>query len=305
MTEGIRNIFEQNIRLLRGLEKTVYYFRMQIYDKALAHLAESTNQMKSVIEGILANQESFATDASKTVLDLLSGILVAWKKKDYIFLADFLEVELIGFLCDFQELIISKENILYDEEDYLVSIRRFRVNGEGFEDVDLDMLQPGKLLEEGYRIEFTSSGVMTLAAENNGSEFYFHSNNRVYAEALLLATHWYKQGIQKYILYGFGMGYHISELLELAPEAELEVYESDMNVIQLASAFSATKDLLDGGNLRIIFDPGFILLQRRLEMMTSSEKFVVHYPSYQNIRNTQGRELLGEYFPWSKTLETF
>ncbi len=304
MTENIRNIFDQNIRLLKGLDRAVYQFRTGCCDKALAVVADSIGQMKYAIEAIIRDRDYFNLVSTDTVLEMLTGILNAQKKRDYILLADLLELQLVSFLCGVQELIISKEEIEFDEVKYLENMQLLKERGTGFSGQDLYTINPGQLLKQGYRVEFTSTGLMTLAAENNGAEFYFHTNGRIYSEASQLTGYWYREGIKRYIVYGFGMGYHVEELMKTAPEAEIEVYEADLNVIKLACAFRGVKDLICEDRMKLIFDPDFQNLNERLKRLSMEEAFVIHYPSYQNIRYEEGREMMEKLIPWSKTLES-
>ena len=159
------------------------------------------------------------------------------------------------------------------------------------------------LLKSGYRIEFTSCGHMTLATENEGNHFYFHTNNRVRAEAFSLARSWHRNEAKNYIIYGFGMGYHLDELLSISEDIVIDVYEADLHVIQLACAFANVKTLLESRRLQITYDPNFTGLKERISLMQPDERFYIHYPSYKNIRNEEGRRLLNKVFPWSKVLE--
>jgi hypothetical protein len=234
---------------------------------------------------------------------MLTGILDAKRNKDYVLLADLLELQLVNFLIGVQELIINKEEMVFDEELYRENIRVLTEHSEGLDHHTLDQINTAQLMESGYRIEFTSCGLMTLAAENEGFKFYFHTNNKVYTEAFLLARQWFKKEVATYIVYGYGMGYHIRELHKLAPDAEILVYEADVNVIQLACAFSAMENFLDSDNTRLIYDPEFNRLQDRLQSRSESSAFYVHYPSYQNVRTARGKEILMEGLPWLKTIE--
>lgn len=303
MTENIRNIFEHNIKLLGDMDKAVYYFRQQQCDKALGYMAYSIDEVKFVIEAIISDREYFNLVDTESMLEMLTGILEAKKNKDFILLADLLELQLINFLIGVQELIISREEIIFNEENYKDNIELLLERGVGFSQKFAEPINTGKLLESGYRVEFTSSGRMTLAAENQGVKFYFHSNSRVQAEAFLLAKHWYKKDVQKYILYGFGMGYHVSELLAVAAEAEIEIYEADSNVLQLACAFADVKDILSKPQIKLIFDPKLELLQQRVASLGQDETFLVHYPSYKNLRNQEGKAVLETALPWCRTIE--
>ena len=305
LTESIKNIFRQDIQLLGDLDKAVHYFREQQYDKALGLVANSIDQVKNVIEAIISDREYFNLVDTESMLVMLNGILEAKKNKDFILLADLLELQLINFLIGVQELIISKEEILFNEENYKENISLLLEHGEGFPMQFTEPIDTEKLLESGYRIEFTSCGQMTLAAENDGYRFYFHTNSRIQEEAFLLAKHWYREDKLRYIIYGFGLGYHVKELLAAAKAAEVEVYEADRNVIQLACAFTEMKELLLSKRLRLIYDPELKLLKDRISALKSEEVFQVHYPSYINVRSREGKEVLHGALPWTKAIEEY
>lgn len=303
MTDSIQNIFKQNIKLLGDMDRAVQYFREQHYDQALGILANSIDQIKVVIEAIITDREYFNLVATGSMLEMLTGILEANKHRDFILLADLLELQLINFLIGVQELIISKEEIIFNEDNYKDNILLLFEHGEGFPLQLKEPINTAKLLENGYRVEFTSCGQMTLAAENGGTKFYFHTNSKVQEEAYLLATSWFRSGKNRYIIYGFGMGYHLSELININEDIELEVYETDPNVIQLACAFADVKPLLHNKRFSLIYDQDFTILKRRISELQADEIFYVHYPSYKNIRSREGKELLNHVFPWARAIE--
>lgn len=303
MTENIRNIFEHNIKLIGDIDKSVFYFRQQECDKALSYMVYSMDDIKFVIEEVISDQEYFHLVDKESMLEMLTGMIEAKKNQDFVLLADLLELQLINFLIGIQELIISKEEILFDEENYKDNIRLLLEKGEGFTDEIREPINTVRLLESGYRVEFTSCGRMTLAAENQGSKFYFHSNSRVQAEAFHLARNWYQKDVKRYILYGFGMGYHIRELLEAAPDAELEVYEADRNVIQLACAFADVKDILLNRRMKLVFDPNLVRLTMRLSARMKEEAYIVHYPSCKNYRDDSKKAVLKTALPWTRKIE--
>ncbi|MDF2541084.1 MAG: hypothetical protein K0S47_802 [Herbinix sp.] len=304
MTENIKRIFDENIVLLGETDKAIQYFREQQYDKALSTLAHSMDQVKTIVEAIITDRSYFNLVETDAVIDMLQRILEAKKNRDYVLLADLLELQLGSFLNSVQELIIRKEEILFDEEHYSGNVKLVTE----IEPILLKQLEkpinPGQLLEDGYRVEFTSCGLMTLAAENAGAKFYFHTNNHIISEAFSLARRWYQPGVKRYVIYGFAMGYHIRELLTIAPEAFIEVYETDANVIQLACAFTNVKELFNEDKVTLIYDPNCERLKKRIAVLTDEENLVIHYPSYQNMRCPEGRDILEMFVPWSKTIES-
>ncbi len=290
--QNIRSIFEHNIRLLGDMDKAVYYFRRQQCNQALALLAGSVEEIKFIMEAIVTDREYFKLVDTKSMIDMFSGTIEAMKNGDYILLADLLELQLINFLIGVQELIISKEEIEFDEDNYNENMQLLLERGEGFSEELTEPINAVQLLDRGYYIEFSSCGRMTLAAEKEGSKFYFHTNSRIQSEAFLLAKQWYSKNASAYIVYGFGMGYHLTELHELAPRAAIEIYETDINVIRLACAFADVQRLLADDKIHIIYDPEFDRLSARCANRKNNDVFVIHNPSYRNIKNPAGRTIL-------------
>ncbi len=303
LTESIQSIFDQNIKLLSELDKAVYYFRGQQYEKALILVAESIDKVRFVIEAIIKEREHFKLASTDPISEMLSGILEAKKNNDFILLADILELQLISFLTGIQELVISKDEVAFNKGNYRENIDLLLQRGLYIPQELQKPVDTAKLLKSGYRVEFTSSGLMTLAAENGGLKFYFHTNNKVEQEARLLAGSWQKENTSRYILYGFGMGYHVRELVKQDSQAHIEVYEADLNVLMLACAFTDVKELLLNERVTVIYDPGFVWLKDRIANIKYKDEFVLHYPSYKNIRSKKGKALFVKAFPWLKSLD--
>lgn len=301
MTDNIKLIFEENIYLLDRVDKAVCYFREQRHDLALGIIADSMGLIRHSIEAIITDKGYFHLVSTDSVMEMLGGILEAYKTGDYVLLADFLELQLISFIIGVQELIISKEELTFDEESFRENLKELKSNSLGLADYLDGPLDPETFLKEGYRVEFSSCGLMTLAARNKEESFYFHTNGRIKTEAFMLARSWYKKDIKRYIIYGLGFGYHIYELLAMAGTSEIIVYEEDLNVILLASVFTGLKDIFDTGRVKLVYDPELRDLMKRIKNLQKDDALYVHYPSYQNIRYENGRELLKKYVPWHKT----
>ena len=323
MRENIRAIFEQNTELIRRTEIALQYYREQQYDKALGLTAQAIDRLRSISEAIFSDREYFAAVSDASVAEMLEGLLQAKKKKDYVLLADLFEMQLLTFLYGIQELILNKEDYMeYDDAAYAKrtglmkeklaeSIRgcepdadaaeRFLLNANALLDAPLE---PEQLLNDGYRVEFTSSGRMTVAIrDREGRDLYLHSNGNVSKEAFLLAKHWTEKAAETYIIYGLGMGYHIEEMLHLSPDSEIEIYESDMNILKLSCAFSRIENLLQDVGVRLIYDPDGTRIQKRLKEKQRKEAVCVHYPSLRNVKDEKQRKALSRYIPWVKLIE--
>ena len=300
MTDNTMHIFDKNILLLEKIDKSVYYFRKQQHDIALGIIADSMGLIRLSIESIINNKEYFNLVSTDSVMEMLSGILEAYKMEDYILLADLLELQLISFIIGVQELIISKEEVTFNESIYHQNLRLLMDKSKGLDQPSVEAIEPQTLLKEGYRVEFSSCGLMTLAARNGDASFYFHTNGRIAMEAFMLARQWYSKEVKRYIIYGLGFGYHINELLSLSDAAEIIIYEEDLKVILLACAFTRLKDIFDTGRVRLVYDTKLKKLSRAIDNLQRHEAFYVHYPSYQNIRGDKERELLRKYVSYDK-----
>lgn len=289
------DIFNKNIMLLEKIDKSICYFREQQHDIALGIIADSMELIRHSIEAIITNREYLNLDEVESVNKMLGGILEAYRMGDYVLLADLLELQLVSFIIGVQELIISKEEVTFSEEICHENLSLIKENSLGLKELSLVSTDPQTLLKEGYRVEFSSCGLMTLAAKNGDNTFYFHTNSRISYEAFLLARHWYDKKVKRYIIYGLGFGYHINELLSLSKRSEIIIYEGDMNVILLACAFTRLKDIFDSGRVKLVYDPEFNKLEDRIKSLKKNEAFYVHYPSFQNIRNKKGSLLLKKY----------
>lgn len=302
MTDNIKSIFHTNIKLIGEMDKAVINFRELEYDKALGIVADSVEQIKYILNEIIINREYFNLVTTDAVVNMLSGILEANKNKDFILLTDLLELQLISFLESVQELIICKESMEFDEQHYKENIKAVIELGAGFAEEIGKLPDSARLLELGYRVEFTTEGQMTLVACQEGLPFYFHTNSHVQREAFLLARRWLAKGCKGYIVYGLGMGYHIQELHQLEPKATIEVYEADPNVIQLACAFADIKSLLSNSNIKLIYDPDYQLVKARIQGKDPEMAFRIHYPSMRKIQDKNTRKMMEKYLPWSKTI---
>ena len=99
-----------------------------------------------------------------------------------------------------------------------------------------------------------------------------------------------------YIVYGLGLGYHITQLADLDDNITIEVYESDINIINLACMFADLKSIIMRPNVRLLYDPKYIRLINRITKLEDNEEFVLHYPSVRNIRDSRIKEELESYF---------
>lgn len=285
MKETIKKLFQTNVELLAIVDKAVFYFRRQQYLAALEFMPEVSAKMKDVIDGIIVEKDYFELVSTDSLTEMLEGIVEASRAADYILLADLLELQLCTLLCNVQELIMEKEEAFFSPEERIQnqSPRMAKKLKEGGtmhpEELFMTPLNPEELLNQGYRVEVTSCGLMTLAVRTDSGSVYLHTNHKVSMEAFLLAESFARQEAEIYLLKGFGFGYHVEELARLKPEAKIAVYETDGQILKLACAFAPLQNLLSNENITICYDKDGSAWQERMKNVTEKEAVCLHMPS--------------------------
>lgn len=285
MKRNIEEIFEKNIRIMDGIGKAIIYSREGRYENMLLEIGEISEDITYIADTIMKEREYFDLVSVDSVAEMLQGILEAKYNEDFVLLADLLELQMESFIYNVQNYIMNKEDLfMFQEEDYdrrLSLLKQRLKDSVQWEEELKEELNPSRLLKDGYRVEFTSCGLMTLAAKDGkGVAHYLHTNHKISQEAFLLARSWVQGDAKVYILYGLGLGYHVRELLKLKPNAVIEIFESDMNILKLCCAFSHIEDVLLNHNVSVVYDPDGQQYEQRKQHSNGSEKICIHYPSY-------------------------
>lgn len=297
MVDSIKDIFKTNIKLLDQIDKLIYYFRIQNYDYALRIVTSLINQLNSFTEILLENSNYFNEEEKildiDVLLNIMGSMLEAQANRDYILLADLYELQLNPYLVYLQDVIMNKEDIKMDEELYKKNISIVTSNNTSLLKYMNNNINN---LDSDYHIEYSSIGLYTLALLQNGKRFYIHSNNNIINEAFTLANSWYSDEKRNYIVYGLGLGYHIKELYQLDNNIQIEVFESDINIIQMACGYADISSIFSNSNVKLTFDPDFTQFGKRINRVDSNTEIVIHYPSLRNIKDKSIKAKLDEYF---------
>lgn len=293
MISELQKVFRRNIVLIDMIDKIIYYFHVQNYDKALrtsAEFLEMLNENMPFLQRIM-DQERF-----ELMNSILMQIFEAQNSMDYVFEADLYELRLRRFLTDLQEDIIASDDFTHDESLYNQNLEICKkIDKDLFDQVSTEGA-PWNLSDQGYEMEFTSTGRMTLAMTDKLGRYYFHSNSSVTRESFSLANTWYQEEVTGYIVYGLGMGYHIRQLLYLDSSIHIDVFEADLNIIRLATGYTPIAEILARPTVRLIYDPDFTKLINRISNIKEDEKFVIHYPSLRNVSDSAMKDKLEDYF---------
>ncbi len=288
MIDNVSDIFDKNTRVLNGIGKAIIKTREGNYEDAIEEISKVSEDISYIADSIMRNREYFELVSVESIGEMLEGIIEAKQKQDYILLADLLELQMENFICSVQNYIMNKEELqTFEESKYqeqIVKLQKKVVNQDFFWKDFKEELNTSDLLEEGYRIEITSCGLMTLAAKDkNKIAHYLHTNHKISQEAFLLARTWSDPSITTYVIYGLGLGYHIIELIQLNQDASFEIYEGDMNILKLCCAFSNIEIILSNPNVKVIYDKDCSQFKKRIQLLQTHEKLCIHRPSYERV----------------------
>ncbi|MCH5266293.1 MAG: motility associated factor glycosyltransferase family protein [Lachnospiraceae bacterium] len=255
---------------------TTFRFRAQLFVRnAKIWIRRARNQEISLadnqlewligeLETVLSHSETGV--AAPMVLENFNLFMEAYQNRDYILAADYMES---GVLAPLQDVVTEVVSALPEPES----------DGE-------------------YRVEYTASGMTTVAKQIHGKWFYLHSNNCPAEDAMALANTWQENGVSRYIVAGLGFGYQAVYLSE-NPLVQVEVYEEDERMVALAKAWSDMPvTLRERKNLRIIHDPGYRKFAEAAQEAERhpEEKICLYYPSLQTIREDSLRDRMNRLF---------
>lgn len=300
MEETILYIYKKNIDIFNNCEKTITYLRLQNYYRALNYYKKGIDDIVSMIDKLLSEANYF--NQYTTVVDgnyinnVLIDILTAQENKDYILLADLLELALFPVIDKIQDVIIENEELKIDLDMYYLNVNKLakidKMLGKQLSRLDWPTIRKDNV----YEVEYTSSGLLTLALYDNNKRYYLHSNGQILHEAGMIAREWFDDDKESYVVYGLGLGYHIQELLELDDSICVNVFESDLNVIMLACGYGCMEKLLSNERFKLIYDPSFIDFGKVTADLNIDSQLCIHYPSIRNIKDKKIKEQLEELF---------
>lgn len=296
MINRLEEVLVDNSELVEKIDTVVFCFRQQNYDRGLRRFGLVINLLEKFIgnyEESLQMLNCYDTEYSKeALLNTLPGILQAQEDRDYILLSDLLELQLRPFVIKIQEGIMN-------ELKYVPSNAKEERNLQIIMEQDEKLYMQLKKNQKSnlkLQCEYTASGLYTVKCYCNGKEFYLHSNNNPQYESEILVNSWYQEDKYRYIVYGLGLGYHIYQLCEIDKYIEIDVYEANLEIIQLAAVYGVLARCIASGQVRVHYDPNFEGLAKKLADISEETEFVVHAPSQRMIEDENVRERVEEYF---------
>lgn len=214
---------------------------------------------------------------------MLCGIVEAQQQEDYVLFADLLKLQLQPLLLQCQEILI--QNITFHEslELFNRNCRTMELHEErdGYKQLSA-ILKDWRNIRKAsvynsvqLEVEPTSIGAPTLVAQSDTVRRYFHSNNNPYWGARRFAEN--VRTAEEYIIFGFGLGYHIQQLAICQPDAKITVFEPDIGVLAEAFSYRDLTWMINQSNVRIEYDPEYIGFLNKTE--ATKAEILLYYPA--------------------------
>ena len=208
---NIRELYQKTRDAAHWALYIVDDFRRCNLDSGIRLYRNFLSYMQWILKTLLQNAEELETlgiaGDPGYATELLKGLLHAQEQKDYILLADLIDMQMYPFLTELLNLLrplpVSQDTSLYT--DYL------QTNLKALEQKDAELAamlrehtafmersligqstdgaetykvtETDRTGETVYQIEATSVGYPTCRIEREGQQYYLHSNQDPYAEA--------------------------------------------------------------------------------------------------------------------------
>ncbi len=291
-------------QLQYSVNTIIYACRTQNYDKVVRNFTTMTDLLMQVLNELFENIAYYNQEMEivnpESVSSALEDILTAQDNRDYILVADLLEIKLIPFLQSVQEVIrtydasgtdpaVWENNVKALEECNQPLLHKLMDYHKQYELENANGTWKGK-----HHLEDTNSGAFTMAGEDEKGVYYYHSNVDPLAEAVTFARYYYDITCDHYIIWGLGLGYHAMELLMLDDGIRLKIFESDMDVIYHCMMTTDLSVQLRAGSISLEYDADFSRVIQVLDENTKA--FIIHHPSLRHIKDSRIRKQMEMFF---------
>jgi hypothetical protein len=290
----MKKIYNNNKFIITTIKSSVLGFRRQNFDFGLRQFTNIVQLLSENISEIIKDKslnDEILTADIEMIISILNDITSVQNNRDYILLADLLELQLLPLVISWQEFIQAKEDIIAYEDQYEQNL----LYVENYDKNLADMIRSNPEIEAGYEVEPTTNGSVTIKVTRDNQEFYLISNHDPQNAAQIFADTYYTPQISHYVIYGMELLNHAFALLVYKDAEYVEVYESDLNIIKLACRYGYLS-FLSTGRLRIIYDPDYTQFVKVSQENTENKVIAIHHPSIRNIRNSKIRERFEHLF---------
>lgn len=136
-----------------------------------------------------------------------------------------------------------------------------------------------------YKMLQTKTNTYTCVCKVDNRELYLHSKYDPIKEVKQFVKNNIEKNYSNYILYGFGLGYVIQQLMEQSPEAQIFVFETNLELFKQACAYIDLSSIIESERVKLIIESdlqGFAY-QFQYYINKPDTKLLIHLPSVEII----------------------
>ncbi len=291
----IRGLYEK-IRNA-GYQSGVIVEKLRVYnlDAGVREYRSFLSYLQEVVQTMLTDGGELAAEgisaSADYIVGMMKGLLEAQEKKDYVLLADLLQLQVDPFLHTVLEQLrqSARESLPADYFEANLNALALRQPALAKRLRDYRMPENGE-----YFVEETTSGFPTCRVKRGDTELYLHSNCDPYAEARAWAGEMIDEETAGYHVLGCGLGYHGAEMHEaLKGNYPVHIYEADLGMLYLAMHCTNMVAALRE-KLYLHLDSEWKELPEAVAK--PGQKLCIHYPSLCLIRDERIRWAFERFF---------
>lgn len=292
----MEELMEQVCGMIHAVTEAVFYFRRQNHAKGYQKSNLVTRLGEAYFEK--AVQVGFQ-DSVELLLPIWKSLLEATEAGDEVQLADIYEQQLLSALYDIQNCLI--ENSSGEPKSY------WDANMALLEKKDVELYQILKDAKENnereYAFGWACTGDPVLWVGTLRGRVQLHTAVNPWQEALCFAEENVTAEHTKYLIMGFGMGYHAEIMAQKIQCREITIIEHDLEQLRIAVMYRDLSKLLQAEKVRIVYCKAAADYSHWLGAATEDTAYAIWYPSVKTIPEDKLREALENFWVSSYSMK--
>lgn len=160
-----------------------------------------------------------------------------------------------------------------------------------------------------YEVIKTKTNQLTLQIIKENKSIYLHSKYNPTREAKNIAEENYDLNVQNYIIFGLGFGYHVEQLMKIAPNANFYILETNKEIFRLAVDNVDLTSIIDNNRIHLYVSDDIPQISKIFNniLLLDDMKIVLHNTFLKIIPNhlLEIKHLLEEFKMKEKSVEKF
>ena len=160
-----------------------------------------------------------------------------------------------------------------------------------------------------YEIIKTKTNQSTVKINEKDKSYFLHSKYNPNREGKNIAEENFDKSIENYIIFGLGFGYHVGELMAMAPNSNFHIIETNKEIFRLALDNVDLTNILENNRVKLLVTDDIVEINDILNhvLLKDNIKIVLHNPSFRIIPDNllELKYLLEEFKMKEDSVEKF